>query len=643
MICRTHVSTVAESMKQSIIMQTPTGFFAKLPDKDYFQITSHSKHGLEPALRSGIDYEFFTVEKRGKKEKKEMDDGKLLHCLTLEKADFDNQYHVAKNYDEMYRDHTHYFSGLDDFKSAVSAHNKKYSALSKLLKDAVTTYNQKIKSNKTEVVVSYEELPKEYQTAKLTDAAQKKAIKQFKTGVESLNPHGAKGNSLRSTVASLYELMYPFIQNEYNESQLESLSKANVDVKRDVLCQMKVKLLSVINDTQPTELIKLVPECVINTVLTKASKDKAIAAYKKQCASEGKSPLNAKSALETMYEDLKAEGALPEEAVNAPKAYMYKMYNVGAKKSEQEVYSVPEVIKFYEGIYKVEPIIGSLLIETEKEAATKAGKALVTTEQYEHALRIVKQVYANPDASKILNMPNNLFEVAMFWNEEIEHESLSVLTHDDDEDGAVEATVRRVLCKAKIDIANLDYNVFADIKFVTSVDFDKMCRNAAEFNYHMQDAFYTRGFDKVCSSLPDGAQSLLKFVFILVEKDAPSLGKDETKPVRIRVGVYKPEHRERANELIDAALLEVEHWEETGEYDGFEGVEDLYVPVYQVRKEMQYLAKHKSKMQGKVIDGQPKSVQSPNDAVATSKTSTPYPDFDELVSSAKSDSGSQAA
>ncbi|HFQ5309325.1 PD-(D/E)XK nuclease-like domain-containing protein [Vibrio vulnificus] len=650
MISRKDFSEVSKAMPHNVILQTTTGVIANLNDNDYFAIKSHSKHSLEPALRSGIDYEFFTVENRGQKKASDgMDDGRLLHCMALEPNSFNNRYKVAEDYDRIYKDHHHYFANVDAFKAFITEHNKKYSEFTKELKDAVKAYNRAAKTSTQQTVSAYEELPEEFQVATLSKPSEQKALQRFEQIALSTFSDDLTEEQLNSDLNNRLSLLANYLSTTFNDEELRKLHNATNKAKKEILTQCISALQSKWPSLNQEQRLNIVPRQITDSLLTQAAKNKAISNYNKIIKSTDSAILDEKESPKEIMDVLQENDALPESLRNTPAVYQFKLVNVGGKKGDKEQYTLKDIVPMYEAIYKQKPIIRTDLIECEKEKVSIEGKELITIEQYQHAKRIIDTLYSHPLANKWLTLEGNMPEVAIFWNEYISHPSLEWLEeqYQEDAEQVAESTgsplpsgVRKVFCKGKLDLLNLMYNVAIDLKFVTSVEMDKLCRDAGAFNYHIQDAFYTRGFNKVLEGSKDGAETLQKFVFIFVEKDAPTLGKEETKPIRVRVGCYTPQDKQRANELIDATFLEIEHWYSTGHFDGFECEETLTVPVYQVRREMDYLAAHRTRMDHKVKHEQSAATPKPtvhNDSspsdnrVATNHQSKVYPDFDDLL------------
>ncbi|MDN3661166.1 PD-(D/E)XK nuclease-like domain-containing protein [Vibrio agarivorans] len=621
MINRDSVQSILTQLgEENIILQTPTGIVANISDSDYFAVGSHSKHAIDPALRSGLDYKFFTVDKRGKKKSSGMDDGSLLHCLTLEPETFDSKYVLQKNYEEIHRDNDAFFVNVEAFKATISEHNRKHSAFAKELKKAAKVFNSSSSQTKELEITEYSELPTEYKTATLTTAGKTKALKRFEEQILVRITDSVQGDELKRLVAVKVEALSAALNELYTQTEVKSFYKAELGVKRQILNSLIDAVIVKRTTMSADEFMEYVPEQIIESALTQASKKKALSDYSKTQKSQ-KQQIDEKQAIDTLYNELKANQALNDSCEEYAISYLTKLPNVGNKKSDKEVFELDECIQAFERLYKTKPVIMTELVEADKYRASEQKKTLISQEQFDHAMRIVESVKQHPRASKYLSLDDNMYEVAMFWNEEIKHPSLP-------------NQVRQVLCKLKADLLNLKYNIMADLKFVSSVDFDKMSRDAGAFNYHVQEAFYSRGFNKVCESLPDGAETLLKFVFIFVEKDAPELGKEETKPIRIRVGVYKPHHRERANQLIDASFLEIEHWTDDDIFTGFEDEEMLDVPAYQVKREMEFISSHKAHM-NKKAEAQN---EQPQIARSQHESESEYPSFNALMTSNSSKS-----
>jgi len=127
--------------------------------------------------------------------------------------------------------------------------------------------------------------------------------------------------------------------------------------------------------------------------------------------------------------------------------------------------------------------------------AAHPGITPLEEDDYANLLGAARSIEAHAEASKIIRAAGDR-EVVAVWK--------------DAKTGA--------MCKARIDFASLRAGLLVDIKTTRDARPGPWERQAAKLHYHMQDAWYRRGFD--------GAE----FVFIAVD-NAPTNG-------RHRVGVY---------------------------------------------------------------------------------------------------------
>ncbi|CCO44176.1 hypothetical protein VIBNISOn1_1050002 [Vibrio nigripulchritudo SOn1] len=597
-INRSTAASLQTSLGVKPIVSTPTGFLAQMSDRNYRNISAHSKSSIAPALRSGTDYEFFTVEKRGKKKQTQgMVDGKILHCLLLEEASFNQQYTVQENFDEVHKQNPLYFESHDALRAFVTAHNKKNAALKKACVTAIKAYNAELKQE-VATIESYEALPAEYRKAVPSKAALKRLSERFLNEFLVDIPKDAIESVQKERVAHLLKTFNTEIEGALSskEAFLKSKTSAKVEFLNVVIPSLRVAWEQLSDEGK----IARFPEDWVVDALTKKSKEDAIKAFNKterQCRSD--LYLDDKATTKQMYTQCIENGqseALAEYKDCCPQV-LTKMFNIGGKKSETEEYSATEVLQQIKDIYGGAPILKTFLVEEEEERAARENKELISQDIYDHARRVVDATLAHEKAGPILRQPGNMYEVAMVWNDWLEADWFAET--EDAETQALDGdlTKRQILWKGKLDVLNLEMNFIADVKFMSTVEFDALERDASKFTYHLQDAIYTQGFNEIMSSLPSGAQELTKFVFVFIEKDAQKLGDEEAKPVRVRVLSFKRHHIERATRLAKQSALLAELWESSGVYDGFDAVEEIDVPLYQVRAEERWLAQTEERLQ----------------------------------------------
>lgn len=599
-INRESFESIGQAYPNNVVLETPTGIVTNIDDEHYFSLSAHSMHGLTPALQSGLDYQFFTVEKRGKKKTDGLNDGALLHCLLLEKSKFNKRYLVTSDFDAIHSSNPLYFPTLDALRSFVTEHNKKAMVISKALKEAAKTYNGEMKTAaKQDTQLSYRELPLKYQDGKLSARTEKKLVTEFIARTYLPISTQESASTIKSKVAIVIAASQPFLGDIIPQEQLNSFNKAKFNTKAMSLNHVMDYLKTKFEKLSSEEQLALIPEQELIDGLSLSEKKRCISTYvKANKANTLVSFIDEKSDADTLYSELKAVSALPEIKEEIESKFFRKIFTIGGKKSDTEKYTVEEVLRDIEAKYNSAPILKSELEEQESNQATLENKQTISQKQFDHACRIIDTVLEHPRANALLTAPDNLYEHSIFWNETIEHHSLTTLNNEKNKEKNAPSAKRKVLCKLKADVMNISLNMISDIKFVSSVEFNKMSRDAATFHYHIQNAFYERGFNKLMSSHPEGAQHLLKFLLIVVEKDAPKLGDDESKPIRIRVVEYQVKDTSRGNKLVDAMMLEVEHWTAKNEFEGFNNIDSITVPIYQEKAEQAWLLNHQKKMAG---------------------------------------------
>ena len=135
------------------------------------------------------------------------------------------------------------------------------------------------------------------------------------------------------------------------------------------------------------------------------------------------------------------------------------------------------------------------LKRTAKKAWTEfeesSGKEALTFEEVETLLAMAKSINAHKAASKIIA---GQIEASIFWQ---------------DEDTGV-------LCRCRPDVINKSIGMLVDLKTCSSANPTSFSKDAYNFRYHVQAAFYLDG----CKA--NGIE-VDNFVFVCVEKTAPYL------------------------------------------------------------------------------------------------------------------------
>ncbi|MUK37541.1 exodeoxyribonuclease VIII [Aliivibrio fischeri] len=568
MINQTIASSLVEAnIPMNVLMCNSAGFMAKLNDADYFSINAHSKHGIEPALKSGIDYYHYTVdsEKNKKDATDAMHDGRLLHLLTLERAEFDKMYTLQSNFDKKNEGNPLYFENSDAVKAFVVAHNKKHVQWVETVEMATTAFN-KASNSSTKEITDYSKLPLEYQTAEVSKNRVKTLLASYEDSVFTLVEMALSDEELDSVVNHTYNTineMTDWINVDFSKKWEKAATSRLKARELNQLINIKLVNFNALNDE---EKINTIPLFFKEASLNKGSMTKALKHY--QAHQKNQITLIEKSL--TPNEKLTAllEQGCNEELNSIESHYREKLINIGNKHPEKGTWDASDVLELISSCYNSPTLFKPSLVESEQAQAERENKKLITPEILEHANTIVQAIYECPEAKKWLQLDGNEFEIGMFWNDE--------KTGD--------------LCKGKADVVNLIYNIMIDLKFVRTVDYDRLDRDSGALNYHIQDAMYRRGFNQILSKEHEGnadeEHKLNKFIFIVVEKDAPKLGAQTTKPIRVRVVEYTdPCDIERAEQLIDAAIWRINKWSTLGYYEGFNGLASIQVPVYQRKQE----------------------------------------------------------
>ncbi len=127
-------------------------------------------------------------------------------------------------------------------------------------------------------------------------------------------------------------------------------------------------------------------------------------------------------------------------------------------------------------------------------AEETAGSEIITTGQYDVAMRQAEKVREDPDVLEVLS--RGAAETSAYWI--------------DDETGE--------LCRCRPDWAHPvgDSSVIIlDVKTYSCASPDEFCRQAARKRYHVQDAFYSEGYSIAADV------DVLEFIFLAVETDWP--------------------------------------------------------------------------------------------------------------------------
>lgn len=560
-------STLGELLEQlqvTPIVSNERGFIAKIPESVYRSIRAHSKHKIDHALMSGIDYEH--------REKNPdttsyacMSDGSLLHLLTMEPHEFDSRYCLAKTFSEDARQVL--FSDQDSLKKFISQHNNEVTTTLSNIKGAVDEYNNQLLAS-VPTKLDFESLPEAFQVAEVNNQKQNTLIETFFQQYFEIESEAQDRLEAVERILGRWNKDFPRLIN----TLLEQWEGGDVNERAQIVAKIASEERDKLSNLSKVEVLALIPKSLTTLYFTAASKRKAVSDYLTKRKSDARNDM-----IDTTAPPAEQVSALIEAGVenvaDLEAKFFEKIPNVGNKKSATEDYSLDDVLCCVSKLYG-QVVYVPAYREQEKAHAEKNKMELVTPAQLSHGNRIVTAIQDNGDAGSILSLEDNLYEVSMVWIDD-----------------------QGLLWKARADILNLHVNVMADLKFSNSAEFNKVARDSSSLNYHLEDAIYRDGFNWIME-LEDGAK-LNAFYFVVVEKDASQLGKEAVKPVRVRVVEFEIEDIERGHTLARLGALSIHNWLESGSYDGFlGGIRRISVPAYQRKEEERLIAMMEENLKG---------------------------------------------
>lgn len=199
--------------------------------------------------------------------------------------------------------------------------------------------------------------------------------------------------------------------------------------------------------------------------------------------------------------------------------------------------------------YVVEPQYGDLRYKENKAAreewrAKHAGKSWVSSDDFVRICGIAESLTKHPIAHRLIT--EGIREVTLRW----------------DEDGTP--------CKARVDLWHPDLRIAADLKSCLNASPREFSRSIANWRYHVQRAWYQRGFAAVGSPIEH-------FAFIAIEKEAP---------YACAVYTLDDESLAVAERLIDQDLGAYRKARESGEWPAYgDGIMNLSLPAWSVKQD----------------------------------------------------------
>ena len=135
-------------------------------------------------------------------------------------------------------------------------------------------------------------------------------------------------------------------------------------------------------------------------------------------------------------------------------------------------------------------------LEAEAFELRNKGRIPLPEDQYRRLEQMAEAVYSHPIASNLLSAGRP--EVSYFWEQDV----------------YVEGQFHNVTCKARTDFATEDNTVLVDLKTTRDGSEEGFAKSCANFRYHVQAAWYQRGWAKIHEKEPE-------FLFLCVEKSPP--------------------------------------------------------------------------------------------------------------------------
>lgn len=124
--------------------------------------------------------------------------------------------------------------------------------------------------------------------------------------------------------------------------------------------------------------------------------------------------------------------------------------------------------------------------------AINSQRLLLTSGDFDTALEIRDSVHADAWINAMIVSPHSMVEYSGYW---IDPET-------------------EVLCRCRPDLYRPDLGIMFDLKTTRSANQDAFTRDAGNYGYHAQEAFYSDGFRALGATVD-------AFVFIALEKDTP--------------------------------------------------------------------------------------------------------------------------
>lgn len=127
--------------------------------------------------------------------------------------------------------------------------------------------------------------------------------------------------------------------------------------------------------------------------------------------------------------------------------------------------------------------------------ATNTGKLLLTASDYDDVLEVRDVIHADAWLNQIITGGSPLVEQSAFWDQPVGDVS--------------------VYCRARPDLIRADLGLMLDLKTTADASARGFAKSAADYGYHAQEAFYTRGW------MAAGGCEITGTVFLAVEKKKP--------------------------------------------------------------------------------------------------------------------------
>lgn len=127
--------------------------------------------------------------------------------------------------------------------------------------------------------------------------------------------------------------------------------------------------------------------------------------------------------------------------------------------------------------------------------ATNTGKLLLTAGDYDDVLEVRDTIHADRWLNEIITGGQPLVEQSAFWDQQVGDDT--------------------VYCRCRPDLIRADLGLMLDLKTTADASSRSFAKAVADYGYHAQEAFYTKGW------MAAGGCAINATVFLAIEKKKP--------------------------------------------------------------------------------------------------------------------------